>query len=304
MGNKKENTEIVRHPKNIADKVLARVTDMESRGEITLPAGYNAGNALKSAYLILKQTVDKNKKPVLQSCTEESIANALLDMVVQGLNPGARQCYFVAYGNKLKMDRSYFGDMALARRWAGLKSVHAEVVRKGEEEGFKYAVDVETGRKRILKHEISLETADNPIIGAYAVVVFGDGTSNAEIMTMKQIESSWSQSKTKDLATHKKFPEEMAKRTVIRRLLKPYINSAIDTNPILAESYNRTTEEEYIKDPIEIAENEVAEELPVESASEEVSFEEPAEDAKKDNGKNEKSEPENSEGQLTFLDDM
>ena len=297
MGNKKENTEIVRHPKNIADKVLARVTDMESRGEITLPAGYNAGNALKSAYLILKQTVDKNKKPVLQSCTEESIANALLDMVVQGLNPGARQCYFIAYGTKLQLQRSYFGDVAVARRVAGLKDIYAEVVREGEV--FEYVIDPAAGKKKIIEHKVSLSTADNPIIGAYAVAIFDDGSSDVEIMTKKQIDQSWSQSKNKGSDIFKKFPEEMAKRTVIRRLLKTYVNSAIDINPMLAESYNRTTEDEYIKDPIEVAENEVAEELPVESASEEVSFEESAEDAKK-----EKPEPEETEEQPTFLDDM
>jgi recombination protein RecT len=38
---------------------------------------------------------------VLQACTRDSIANALLDMAVQGLNPAKKQGYFIAYGKQL-----------------------------------------------------------------------------------------------------------------------------------------------------------------------------------------------------------
>ena len=87
--------------KNITDNVLGRVKELEATGNIMLPKNYNPGNALKSAFLILSETVDKDKKPVLQSCSQVSICNALLDMCLQGLSPVKKQCYFIAYGGNL-----------------------------------------------------------------------------------------------------------------------------------------------------------------------------------------------------------
>ena len=93
--------------KNIADSVLAKITDFQRDKVLSLPKDYSPENALKSAFLILQETVDRDKKPVLTACTRESIASCLLDMVVQGLSPMKKQCYFIAYGNKLQMSRSY-----------------------------------------------------------------------------------------------------------------------------------------------------------------------------------------------------
>ncbi len=78
---------------------------------------------MKSAWLILQAAVDKDKKPVLEVCSKNSIANALLDMVVQGLNPAKKQCYFIAYGNGLACQRSYFGTMAVTKQVAGAKEI-------------------------------------------------------------------------------------------------------------------------------------------------------------------------------------
>jgi recombination protein RecT len=59
-----------------------------------MPANYSYSNALKSAYLILSETVDREKKPVLQRCSQASIINTLLDMTIQGLSSAKKQCYF------------------------------------------------------------------------------------------------------------------------------------------------------------------------------------------------------------------
>lgn len=87
--------------KNITDNVLNRINKMQTEGSLQIPDNYSPENALKSAYLKLLETKDKDNKPVLQTCTQESIANSLLEMVVQGLNPMKNQGYFIPYGNKL-----------------------------------------------------------------------------------------------------------------------------------------------------------------------------------------------------------
>lgn len=68
-------------PKNITDTVLNTLTVYENQGNVSFPPNYSVGNALKAAYLIYQND------PKLQKCTNASVANALLDMCISGLNP-------------------------------------------------------------------------------------------------------------------------------------------------------------------------------------------------------------------------
>jgi len=73
--------------RDTVDVVADKVKQFQENGEVHFPANYSPENAMKSAWLTLQNTQDRNKKPALEVCTKDSIANALLDMVVQGLNP-------------------------------------------------------------------------------------------------------------------------------------------------------------------------------------------------------------------------
>lgn len=213
----------------ITNQVLAKINQFQQSGELTIPNSYSPENALKSAWLILQETVDMNKKPVLESCTKISIANCLLDMVVQGLSPVKKQCYFIAYGNKLQLSRSYLGAIAVAKRVGGVKEVRANCIFDGDE--FDYEIDVNTGRLKILKHKPTLENIDTTKIkGAYAVVIYNDDSTSVEIMNMTQIKSAWNQGKAKgNSPAHQSFSDEMAKKTVINRALKTVIGSSDDS---------------------------------------------------------------------------
>lgn len=217
-----KNNEIVpaQSNKTIADLTLLKVTEMQQNNELKLPKDYSAGNALKSAWLIL------NDKSDLLQCDKNSIAFALLNMVTQGLNPAKRQCSFIKYGNKLVMQREYQGSIALAKRY-GLKSVIANPIFKGDE--FSFEVDTTTGLKKITKHVPSFDSWGGEVIGAYAIVEMDDGVKNVEVMNMKQIQAAWSMGATKGQSpAHKNFPDQMACKTVIGRALKTIINSSDD----------------------------------------------------------------------------
>lgn len=214
--------------RTITDSVLAKITSFQSNGTLVLPKDYSPENALKSAYLLLVETVDKDKRPVLESCTKESIANALLDMVVQGLNPVKKQCYFIPYGNKLSISRSYQGTVAMAKR-VGLKSIVANVIY--DKDQFAYEIDKETGLKRIVTHVQDFTNIDiEAIKGAYAIVTMDDGTKTVEIMNIIQIKRAWMQGAAKgNSGAHTGFTDEMAKKTVIARACKSIINSSDDS---------------------------------------------------------------------------
>lgn len=72
--------------KDITDQVSNRISQLQDDG-LALPKDYNPQNALKAAWFKLQQTKDRSNRPALQVCTRSSIANALLDMVTQGLSP-------------------------------------------------------------------------------------------------------------------------------------------------------------------------------------------------------------------------
>lgn len=228
--------------KDTVDVVAKKVREFQERGELHLPPNYSPENAMKSAWLILQSTTDKNGKPVLQSCTRDSIANSLLDMIVQGLNPAKKQCYFIAYGDRLVCQRSYFGSMAVVKNVAGAKDIYAQVVYRGDE--FEY--EIKGARKQIIKHVQKIENVNKDnIIAAYCVIEFDDRPPYVEIMTMDQIKKAWSKSKMnpeKEGSTHREFTEEMAKKTVINRACKGYINSSNDANLLLQRHFNRTEE--------------------------------------------------------------
>ena len=219
------STQVSKVGENTFDAVLGRINTLQKESGLTLPPNYSAENAVRSAWLVLQETKDMSKRPVLEVCSKESIANALLKMVVMGLNPIKRQCSFIAYGGKLELQREYQGSIALARRY-GMKSVVANVVYKGDD--FAIEIDV-NGITKVTKHIQSFASLGGDILGAYAVVTLEDGTVNTEVMTLAQIHSSWNQGATKgNSPAHKNFPDQMAKKTVINRALKTIINSSDD----------------------------------------------------------------------------
>ena len=235
--------------KDTIDVVAMKIKEFQESRQLHLPANYSPENAMKSAWLILQGAVDKNDKPVLQTCTKDSIANSLLDMVVQGLNPAKKQGYFIAYGDKLTFQRSYFGSMAVAMEVDDtIQEIVAEVVYEGDV--FKYRLS--RGKKEITEHEQSLENINGKKIkAAYCIIVDQDGqVKKTEIMSFEEIKQAWKQSKMHPVddkgnvkvgSTHDKFTADMAKKTVVNRACKPIINSSSDSN-LFKEIYNRNSE--------------------------------------------------------------
>ena len=215
---------------------MTRIGEMQDGNQIQFPADYSPQNALQAAWLILQETVDRERKPVLEACTKTSIANSLLDMVVSGLNPAKKQGYFIAYGKQLSFQRSYFGSMALAKRVdPTILDIVAEVIFEGDE--FEY--EIVRGVRQIVKHRQTLGSIDSGKVKcAYCMIIGQEGVvQKTEIMTMKEIKKSWSKSKMKPVetngdikkgSTHADYLVEMCKKTIINRTCKPIINSSSD----------------------------------------------------------------------------
>lgn len=223
--------------KDLTEKVGKRVAAMEQEG-LALPKNYNYQNALKSAFFEL------DKVPGIENCTPSSIANALLNMITQGLSPAKTQCYFIAYGKELQMQRSYFGTVAALKRLEEVENISAEVIHEGDTFEIGSNDEMETIVK---KFEPKFENLDKPLIGAFATIKKTDGTISFTIMTKKEIDQSWSQSRSKTNRVQRNFSQEMAKRTVLNRAAKMFINTSDDSD-LLSGAINQTTENEYDDD--------------------------------------------------------
>ena len=219
----------------IVAKVQKRITDLEQGNNgLKLPSDYSLGNALNAAWLMIAQDAK------LMATTDESKAQTLLNMSIQGLSPAKQQGYFIPYGNKLTFQRSYFGGLAILQRLDNVKGKpFAEVVH--ENDSFEIGSD-EIGRTVVKKFEPRFENQDKPIVGAFALITTKKDEKVYTIMTKKMIDQAWSNAKTTKV--QKDYPEEMAKRTVLNRAAKMFINTSGD-NDMPIKAINDTTAAEF-----------------------------------------------------------
>ena len=122
----------------LANSVLRRIEELQANGGLVVPKDYAVTNQMNLAWLRISEMLweDSNKvqHPVLEVVTKASVANSLLDMVLQGMDIQKKQGYFIPIKNKasgqleLTFWRSYFGDEKLARA-QGMKKVRSSSTR-------------------------------------------------------------------------------------------------------------------------------------------------------------------------------
>lgn len=262
------------------DGLVSQLQTKEKFG-LTFPKDYNYQNELMGAYLILKETQDANKKPVLESCSQVSIANTLMDMVTLGVSMQKKQCYPVAYGGKLQCQISVYGNTCIARRY-GLKNIDAMCIYDGDT----FTYHIENARIVIDEHKQDfLHINKDKIIGAYAIVTMDDGSQYVELMNMDMIKQAWKQGfgyKEGGSGTHQKFTDQMAMKTVKNRALK-YIIRTYGTQAV-SDAYDNfeetETDDRLVMDvQHDIAENANSEDFIVDSPAVEVTEESNADKA-------------------------
>lgn len=235
--------------RSVVDIVKDKVNQFIKSGELLIPQNYSPDNAMKAAWLVLQDIEDKDHHKALDVCTKQSVANALLDMVVQGLNPLKNQGYFIVYGKSLNFQRSYFGSMAVAQLVnPEIDEFAYAVVYEGDK--FKYGI--KNGKKTVQEHEQDIENVKKEkIVAAYAIALDRKGEPlRTEIMTFDEIKQAWAQSKMKPInekgevnagSTHGKFTGPMALKTVANRLCKAIINASSD-NALLLNTMKKSEE--------------------------------------------------------------
>ena len=172
------------------------------------------------------------KTPQLLQCNRESFLGAVLQCAQLGLEPGGAlgHCYLLPFGNGKSSDGlpncqliiGYRGMIDLARRSGQIKSISAYCVHADDD--FSY----ELGLHPDIHHVPASTAKRGPVTHVYAVAQLKDGGIQFEVMSRAEIEDVRSTSKAGKSGPWSSHWEEMAKKTVIRRLFK-YLPVSIDT---------------------------------------------------------------------------
>lgn len=167
-----------------------------------------------------------NKNPALLECTQQSILLALMQCSQYGVEPDGRNAHLIAYNNKkpdgtwvkeCQFQWDYKGLVAQIRKSPDVADIYADTICEND------VYEVSRGLHRDLIHKVDISKPRGPIIAAYSVCLFRDGTSSFELMTVDDIESIRMRSKSTDRQTGKSTGpwatdySEMAKKTVIKR---------------------------------------------------------------------------------------
>lgn len=207
LANKKENTVVTtKKPRTVVDLVQS----MQKQFEIALPKHINSERFVRIAITTIRQN------PKLAKCSQESLLGALMTSAQLGLEPGILgQAYLIPYGNNVQFQIGYKGMIELLRRSGQLSDIYACEIRKNDD------FQITLGLHRDIKHNINFNEDRGEVVGYYAVAVLKDGANSFEFMTKKQVEEHRDKfSKTANTGPWKTDFDEMAKKTVIKKLLK------------------------------------------------------------------------------------
>lgn len=192
-------------------KTLTKV--MEKQKEqmaMALPKHMTPERLTRIALTELRQT------PKLLDCDSKSFLKCIMVAAQLGLEPGMLgHAYLVPYGKECTLIMGYKGMIELARRSGQIQSIEARNVYSND------FCEVTFGLNADLVHKIDIRAESRgDFIGSYAVAHLKDGGKQFEFMPKAEIEKIRTSSKAGNFGPWKDHYEEMAKKSVIRRLFK------------------------------------------------------------------------------------
>ena len=176
-----------------------------------------------------------NKNTQLYNCDEKSFFASVLQCAALGLEPGdgLGQCYLLPYGKKCQLIIGYRGMIDLARRSGQIRAIFAYCVH--QKDHFSYTLGLDPN----LEHVPCDDSDPGPTTHVYAVAKLTDGSSQFEVMSRAQVEKIRMRSKASSNGPWTTDWDEMAKKTVVRRLFK-YL--PVSTEAIRAASADEKSE--------------------------------------------------------------
>jgi len=212
----------------VRDMLEEKRTDIRAM----LPTHVNVERFMKSALLAVAR--DKG----LQDCTPLSLLAAVINAAELGLDfvPSKGHAYLIPFKNHGKLEAQfmpgYRGLIDLAKRSRVVTKIEAHLVCEKDQ------FELVFGTESKLYHKPYLQGAPGAVIGAYAVAFFSSAGPQFEFMRLDEIKAIQVRSKAGGSGPWNTDWNEMARKTVVRRIFK-YLPSSPDIEKAI-EADNRT----------------------------------------------------------------
>lgn len=189
-------------------KLAGWMTTNGERVQREMPEGYSIEKIKRVALHLM------GKNNQLKNCSNASMWLGIIQAAHLGLSIDLGEAHLVPYGQEAVFQIDYKGLIKLAKRSGRVTHVKADVVRDGDLIEYRRGTD---GASYLLHQPIPFNAA--PIVGAYALFTFSDGTSDFETLSMADAKAIRAKASGGSMMW-KEFEGEALKKAVIRRGLK------------------------------------------------------------------------------------
>lgn len=202
---------------------------------------------------------DPSPERALSKCSIDSIANSLYYAAAVGLELGTPRghCYLIPYGGKCTYQIGYKGLVELAYRSGKVKTINAQVVHKGDT--FQFRQGGNPDGSDVFVYEPNRDNPSKEWVTTFMRVVFVDRGFFIHEMLRHEVEvvrDKSARGTDSEKSPWKTYPEEMYKKTVIKRGLK-----TLNLSPVLSDivGVDDKTEATHEQDIIDLQHWEVVE---------------------------------------------
>lgn len=212
------------------EQLRGQLAAMSREFESALPSHIKPEKFQRVVMTVVQQQpdlLDADRRSLLASCTK---------CAADGLIPDGREAALVIFrtkdGPKVQYMPMLAGVLKRMRNSGEIAAINVQVVHEGDD--FTWAPD---DFDRPVKHQVpKFGTDRGKVVGAYAVAKLRDGSLMAEVMDKQAIERVRSASRAKDSGPWVQWWDQMARKTVLRRLAKYLPMDAETANAILSDN--------------------------------------------------------------------
>lgn len=203
-----------------------------SRARESLVAYLPSGIAPDRFEALARRAVQE--QPALADCSSTSVLRALREAAISGLELDGRQSTLIIRKSKqgrpvAVWDATYKGMTSLALASGFVRAISAQVVRAAD------TFRVRLGSDQELVHEPVLTGARGEVVAVYAIAELTTGARMFEVMTHEDLARIRAMSPAADKGPWGNWDDEMARKSVTRRLLKK-LPCKIPSRPSLRSS--------------------------------------------------------------------
>lgn len=202
--------------------IAALLTDpkIKQQMQLALPRHVTAERLARVAL------TEVRKNPALARCDQTSFLGALMTCAQLGLEPGGPlgHAYLIPFENR-KAGRTevqfivgYRGMIDLARRSGQIVSIEARAVYEGDT--FEVTLGLDSNLRHVPDFDNPARTQPEKLRFVYSVAKLKDGGVQFEVMSRREVEAVRAQSRAGSSGPWVTHFEQMALKTVVRRLFK------------------------------------------------------------------------------------